>query len=592
MVPSGSSHKYLYGEQRRESVLRDTTILGGAFAVTGRLDASSYDQAGRIKPSARFDVYSIANNYVAPLNPIHQNYRIKQQNKMLQSEGIFAMDANGTSILDAHPVHWGQNEASPIYKNGVEMTYTVQANGGAGIVYGGQTFQPLRFAVGLAIRNVTEGSTTMRRMVALFVAGRHQFEGTIFYHHYMLGWADPPYTAFTCSQLIDLPYPFYDRQDSRNAQFPSHDRVIFHSNESGTRMSAVACGNGADFYYALDNLTGSGTPIRTQVVHLDIAADGKSCTVTKEAVQWVPDFSGVVDDPWNGEGEPIPYGYTATMQSPQFTYAICYSGDTEKRCTVAISRTAVVSRVVSGWAATETTDVTSTGTFRLGATTVSSYARTGTSSRREWDHDMALLLGIDPVNDIIYHERNTGNGRSGGISGQDGFYYEQTDGYQVRINSTTIYSGSGTIAWPDTNAVVDTAKEIGIGVKWGLLGFDAVNGIWDACAALMPIRAEGVGLYAGAFWHRSWFAKDAYGNTLFVCYIPRVILPGDPDSSGGINFSYAGFPNEWHGQMHMDQFPDGIQIARLIRNDGTVVDLADIFDVPGTHIGWKFAGVF
>jgi hypothetical protein len=223
-------------------------------------------------------------------------------------------------------------------------------------------------------------------------------------------------------------------------------------------------------------------------------------------------------------------------------------------------------------------------------------AEGGTTSRNEWDHDMVLLLGVDPVNDIIYHERHTGSGRSGGVSGQPGFYYEQTDGYEVRINSETVYSGSGTMSYPDTPAVVDTGKELGIGVKWGLIGYagqaNAVSGIWDAGAALMPIRSAGTGLYAGAFWPRSWFAKDAYGNTLFVCYVPRVILPGDPESSGGINFSYRGFPNDWNGQMHMDQFPDGIQIARLIRNDGTVVNLSEVFTVPGVNKGWKFAGVF
>jgi hypothetical protein len=604
IAPSGSTSKYLYGEQRRELVLRDTTILGGAVAVTGPLDASCYDQSGRLKPSARFDVYSIANNYLGPLGTWHSNYRIRQFDKALQSEGIAAMDGD-TSVMLTHPRRFGMNEASPIYKNGAAMDYTISDPNHVGAHSDGYTYAPVtaRHAVGLAIRNVTAGSETVRRMVALFVAGRQQFEGTIFYHHYLLAWADPPYSSFTCSQLIDINYPnFPSNRTDDNQAFPYQTRIFFQSNESGTRMSAVAGGFPPDFDSAYIDHPGT-QPVYLRVIHLDIAADGKSCAIVTEPRNVVPELASIVD-PWDGSDGLPPPGYSGSseIQTVPITYAIAYDRDTEKRLTVAFSETRTASRTGAGWNYTEAYEGSTLVTFQIGGAvvqgsvtyqTVTQYVGDGgTAPTTDTSEDVALLLGVDFVHDKIYFERLKADYHVVGEPGWHDYAYTATHTYQLCSSDAVIWSGSGSLVYPDLPPVTDLSKTLGLGLKAGYSYLWSM--VLDGYSTTMPIRsgATDSGLYAGAYFPRSWYASDAYGNTLFVCYVPRVILPGDPESSGGINFSYRGFPNDWNGQMHMDQFPDGIQIARLIRNDGTVVELSEVFTVPGVNKGWKFAGVF
>lgn len=601
--------KYLYGKDRDKALLPKATVLGGAWAVTGKLPAEYYDTAGKLKPTARFDVFSVQNSPLGPMQRITAIYSLQCKDKNLQSEGIFPLDSTGTSILDIHPAHWGENQTSLIYKNGEELDYTVAETSFQGA--DGHSYIATKGAVGVAVKSVSikdsQGhvTSTVRRLLAVFTAGRRQFEGTIFYHHYIFGYADPPYDSFTLVQLIDLNYPKFDRWNTEdNRTYPQQDRIPFHANESGTIFSAVFSGFGDDFYSSVDSGTQYGTPTTTQVVHLHVNETGTGCTVQREPVVWISEGSGGTTDPWHGEGdvEPPDWSSTEISESHHQTFAIAYAGDTEKRLLVDWSRRVSDSRS-GGWGYTQTKEVEFSVTFSLGATRVDGYygyrqtvsAQEGTHRRYDVWADRAIILGLDFVHDVIYHERFQENGYVLGEYGEESYDWSATYGYQVKANNEFFYSGSSGTSYPSIPSVSDTTKELGLGWKDSLASYmQPWSNYWDAYNTIMPIRgSDGVGRpYAGAYFMRSWFAKDAFGNTLFVCHIPEVILPGDEYSSGGINFFYEGSPNDWYGHMHMDQFPNGIRIARYIMADGTVHNLNAEVDVPGDHVGWKFAGVF
>jgi hypothetical protein len=561
--------KFLFGTKRLEyfdgsSETNPTgTLVGGSLAVTGAVKAGEEPEF----------VFSVGSAQLGWIGAQHVGHKHRIVDPKLQSEGVYNVDP----VSSYTPIHFSDNESGPIFCNGSVMEF-VEDIPEEGYVFDSTTGFVAVGVKSVVVENQSGTEETRKRLIAIGVLGRvdndERFTGD-----YLLCYSDPPYDALIYAQVFTLEYWLYPDASSaggRGRTSYTCDKIAFQFNESGTRASAVARGHHQDF------LATSGSTY-SQVVHLDISADGTSCTVTRE-----PQALYTVQSELDQSGD-IQFSNTVYTYEDA-VFAIGYVGDVEKR--------AIWSRERWNTSHTDFIDMTNTRaetanrvTVTLGEAAVEVANQLSASegwNLHVWtDNTTRSVLGVDFVNEVIYtakvrsyygQHQNEMSDSPGYGDGRGWILDTPSAEFSILANDAVLWSQPLT-----------SVESVPHSTVYGNTG-DAATSDFTAVSLYGGPNMSATITQTSDVYCRSWIAVDHKQNVLFTCYVPK---PLDASSTGqGVTFSKAGTPTAYFGSCRADQFPDGIQIARYTTSDGVVHELSEEFTVPGTHVGWKYAGVF